>query len=353
MTIKKYAIALLSLVVLTFSCSSDDDYVQPEPQGDYENGVLIINEGNFGQGNGSVSFVSGDFSRTENNIFANVNNKILGDVVQSIGFYNDLAYIVVNNSQKIEVVNRYTFHSVATIDSGLSNPRFITFTFNKGYVTNWGDGSDPSDDYVAVIDLNTNTVSGTISVEEGPEQIVSNGHSVYVAHAGGYSQNNIVSVIDPNSDKVTSTITVGDVPNSMALADQGSLYVLSGGKPSWLENETGGRLSLINTNSNTVISTLDFGATEHPSNLTYDGSLYYYMNGAVFKLAVGSSELPTTSEITDVNFNFITVNKGVLYGVDVGDYTSNGTLVTYDLTTHTKTHSVKVGLIPGGVYFND
>ncbi len=352
MKIKNNLVLALSLIILSFSCSSDDDNNQQEPQGAYEEGILITNEGNFGQGNGTVSFVSNDFSYTEHSVFSNVNGRLLGDTTQSIGFSDDLAYIIVNNSQKIEVVNRYTFQSVATIDSGLMNPRFITFISGKGYVTNWGDGSNAEDDYVAVIDLETNTVSSTIPVGEGPERIVNNGSTIYVAHQGGYSQNNIVSVIDPDSDVVT-TITVGDVPNSMVFDNQGLLYVLSGGIPAWTGNETGGQLNVINTSSNTVSATLEFGDNEHPSNLSYGESLYYTLNGGVYKLAVGTSILPTTSIIENVNFNFMTIHNNILYGVDAGDYTSSGTLQSFDLGTNAPKHSKVVGIIPGGIYFND
>jgi hypothetical protein len=45
----------------------------------------------------------------------------LGDTGQDVGLYNDLAFVVLNYSNKIEVINRYTMVHVATIDSGLSN----------------------------------------------------------------------------------------------------------------------------------------------------------------------------------------------------------------------------------------
>lgn len=353
MNIKKYLALIVVGMVLTFSCSNDDDTAQPEPQGAYENGILIANQGNFGQGNGSISFVSNDFSYSEHKVFSNVNGKPIGDVAQDISFYGDLAYIIVNNSQKIEVVNRYTFESVATIDSGLHNPRYMAISNGKGYVTNWGDGNNPADDFVAILNLETNLVSATIAVEEGPEQIISNGNTLYVAHAGGYSQNNIVSVINSSTDAVTTTITVGDVPNSMVVDGQGVLYVLSAGIPAWTENETGGQLDIINTSSNTVTSTIDFQVDQHPAHLSFDQAFYYYMGGEVYKLEAGSIEVPTESVIQGVNFNFMTVKDGVLYGADAKDYVSNGVLASYDLTTFAKKHSVEVGLIPGGIYFND
>jgi hypothetical protein len=40
-------------------------------------------------------------------------------------------------SNTIQVVNRYSFKSIATIDKDLKNPSYIVFANGKGYVTNW------------------------------------------------------------------------------------------------------------------------------------------------------------------------------------------------------------------------
>ncbi|EDP70193.1 hypothetical protein FBALC1_11687 [Flavobacteriales bacterium ALC-1] len=353
MNTKKIALLFLSVALLFTSCSNDDDVNPPAPLGDYENGILISHEGNFGQGNASVSFASYDLATVENNIFSSVNSSPLGDTAQSIAFRGDLAYIVLNVSNSIEIVNRYTFESVATINTGLNNPRFIAFANGKGYVTNWGDGGVATDDYLAVIDATSNTlIAQTIAVAEGPEKIIANGNTLYVAHKGGFGQNNIVSVVNSNTDVITTTITVGDVPNSLQLDGAGSLWVLSGGKPSWTGDETAGQLSKINTSDNSVM-TIDFGATEHPNHLALDnGILYYYMSGSVYKMNSTATTLPTTAELTGLSFYGMTVNNSVLYGVDAVDFTSNGTLSAYDLSSNTLSNSTTVNIIPGGIYFN-
>ena len=354
MNTKKLALLLLSITFVFTSCSNDDDVnSSPLPLGDYEDGILISHEGNFGQGNASVSFVSFDLQTVENNIYSTVNSNPLGDTAQSIGFTGDLAYIVLNVSNSIEVVDRYTFESVATINTGLNNPRFIAFANGKGYVTNWGDGSVATDDYLAVIDLSSNTLTAqTISVEEGPEEIVASNNTLYVAHQGGFGQNNLISVVDATLDMVSSTLTVGDVPNSMQLDNSGNLWVLAGGKPSWTGDETGGKLSKINTSDNSITS-IDFGATEHPNHLAFDGgSLYYYTSGSVFKMAPSATTLPATAEITGLSFYGMTVNNSVLYGVDAGDFTSNGSLSSYNLSSNTLDATTTVNIIPGGIYFN-
>ena len=91
---------------------------------------------------------------------------------------------MVNNSQTIEVVNRFTFELVGTINSGLLNPRYMVIEGGKGYVTNWGDGLNPDDDFVAIINLQSLTVESSISVPEGPEWIVNHQGIIYIAHQG-------------------------------------------------------------------------------------------------------------------------------------------------------------------------
>ncbi|WP_300020904.1 DUF5074 domain-containing protein [uncultured Maribacter sp.] len=325
----------------------------------FENGILVSHEGNFMQGNASISFVSDDLTTVENNIFKTVNDaEVLGDNAQSMSFYENRAYIIMNGSQKIEVVNRYTFESVATIggpsETDFLNPRYMAIANGKGYVTNWGDGSNPDDDYVAVIDLETNTVESTISVAEGPEKIIAKDNTIYVALQGGFNQNNGVTVIDATTNTVTTTITVGDRPNSMQLDASGNLWVLSGGNPSWTGNETAGQIDNINTTDNTVTTTMNYEVTEHPGNLEIDGAtLYYYFGGSVYAMDTTASVLPTTAEIEGLSFYDMAVIDGKLYGVDAKDFVSNGSLEVYDLSDNTLLASKTVSIIPGGIYLNE
>ena len=347
----------LFIAILFFaSCSNDDDIPiitdPPGPLGDYEDGILITNEGPFGTGTGTVSFISEDFSTVNGSIFNTVNEIDLGNIVQSMGFSEEKAYIVVNNSHKIHVVDRYSFELITTIETGLNNPRNFIAVDNKGYVTNWGDPLDNNDDFVAVIDLTTNTVTGSISVDFGPEKLVTDRNNVYVAHQGGWGQNNKITIIDTSNDSINSTVDVGDVPNSMALLGN-NLWILCGGNPSFTGNETNGRLVKLDLNSNNLIQAFDFETTDHPSSLSLDGeNLLFNLNGAVFSMDSNATALPSEN-IIDGFFYTMTANNGKLYTTDAGDFSSNGTLKVYDLSTNTEIESFTVGIIPGGIYFNE
>lgn len=350
-TMKKLLLLTLS-VIFFISCSSDDgNQPEPGPPGTYENGILITNEGPFVNGTGTVSFIPEDFSDVKQEIYRTVNGKDLGNIVQSMGFHNDNAYIVVNNSQKIEIVNRYSFESLDSITTGIEYPRyFVSNNALTGYVSNWGDPNDNNDDFIAVIDLRDNDVATTIPVSFGPDKMVFENGNLYVAHPGGFGQNNLISVISGNS--LQTTITVGDVPNAMVSKD-GILYVLCGGNPQFTGNETPGSLVKIDLSNNQIIETLTFGDEEHPSGLTEEaGNLFYNLNGKVYKLAASSNTLPGTP-IVDGFFYAIEANEGKLYATDAGDFISNGKLLVFDLATNQEIQNITVGIIPGGIYFND
>lgn len=351
-------LVLVALVSAVFfgSCTDDNDKIET-PLGAYDNGALILNQGGFFKGNASVSYLADDFVIQQNNIFSLVNPTItLGDTAQDMGFNGDFAFIVLNVSNKIEVVNRYTMKHVATISAGLNNPRYIAFSNGKGFVTNWGDGGNTSDDFVAVLNLTNYTVSSTIAVVEGPERIIANNSKLYVAHQGGYGFGNTISVIDGATNTVSTKITVGDVPNSMEI-NNGSLYVLCGGKPSYSKAETMGSFVKLNISNNTVASTINFPAKTHPSNLdVVDSAVFYTVDSAIYKSTLAATTLPTTALFTTTAqgvygvYSFAVHNTKIYVG-DAADYNSNGKVYIYS-STGILEKEYTVGIIPAGFYFN-
>ncbi|WP_373519143.1 YncE family protein [Pricia sp.] len=362
MRLNQLILTTAAATFLLIGCNNDDGGpILPETGTDspvYENGIIVVNEGGFMNGNASVSFLSDDSGELTNDIFSIANGvDAWGDTAQSMAFDGETGYIVVNGSQKVEVVDRYTFESMATIGGAdftdFLNPRYMAIANGKGYVTNWGDGSDPSDDFVAVINLETNIVERKIPVGEGPERLLVKDNTLYVAMLGGFNFNNSVAVIDTTSDTVTDSIMVGEGPNSLQFDADGNLWVLSGGKPAYTEDQTAGRLDKIDTASNAVTKSFSFLPTEHPEYLSYeDGSLYYNVAGGIFKMDVSSTVLPEKAAITGTNFYDMAVNDGKLYGTDAKDFASNGTLEIYGLSDNFRITTKEVGINPGAIYFN-
>jgi YVTN family beta-propeller protein len=347
--LRKIGMFALAITVLA-SCKKDnidDIYVA----GNYEDGYFVTNEGNFGTGNGSISFVD-EYGAVENDVFASINSFALGDVVQSMNIINDNAYILVNGSSKIEVASVDSMYSVATIDA--VSPRYIAkVNDNKAYVTDWGING------VQVIDLLTNTISSTIACGTGPEGItVANGFA-YVCNVGGWGLDNTVSVINTTTDAFETTLTVGDKPNSVVVDANGAVWVLTGGfteyDADWnVVSETAG--NLVKIVGNTIEATYPFAVGNHPEDLVIDdaGTTLYYSDGswskAVYAFDVNDTALPTTALINK-SFYGLGVHGGYVYGTDAVDFTQSGWSYKYT-TEGTIIDSVQVGIIPGGYCFN-
>ncbi len=359
MRLFKFLLIAITSVLCLYSCNDDDNgvvVIDPDMEEmipTFQNGFLITNQGLANTGFGSVSYINEEFTTMTNDIYQTVNNDNLGGTVQSMGFVGDLAYVVSTENDRITVVNRFTFEEVARIEIGLENPRYFIEANGKGYVSNWGDPLVATDDYIAVIDLTTHMVMETISVGEGPERMLFNRFNIYVLNTGGMGVDNTVSVIDPDVDLVISTIAVGDVPNSLQLDINGNLWVLSGGSSASTGNETTGSLSIINTMNNQLANTFIFGPQDHPDYLNISGDdLYYYLSGDVFKISISNFSIPTTPELSGVNFFNMFVDNTTLIGCNVGTMDSNGTIEVYNLQDATLTTILDVGIIPGNVYVN-
>ena len=350
-------IITISFLAFVISCNSDDNGENPIIEGDFQNGVIVLSEGGYTYANASVSFISNS-GEIQNHIFSDVNGRHLGDVAQSIGFDNDLAYIVVNNSNAIEVVNRYTFESVATIAGQLHNPRFIEFHNGKGYVSNWGDGTDTEDDFIAVIDLSSNTQISTISVAEGPEKLVEENGKLYIAHQGGWGYGNSISILDLNSGSVTGNISVSDVPTGLVEED-GFLFVLCAGKASWTGEETTGAMYKINLQNNQVVDEFEFAQGVHPTFLQIENDkVYYTIGNDIYRTETSNIEpssspfISTSDDGLEILYGF-NVDDNWVYVCDAKDYQSNGALFVYSLNGNLDGEYPIGGIIPNGVYFND
>lgn len=361
---RKLSLFTLALVaLLTVSCLSDDDFYSNEVlEGSYTNGYFVVNEGNFGTGNSEISFVSSDLMQVENNIFGkNNNDRVLGDTAQSLYVHDDLAFVVLNASETVQIVNRHSFQLLAVIDKGLENPRYITVDGDFAYITNWGDPSDESDDYIAVLDLFSGEIVNKIPVDYGPEKILAHNGKLYVAHLGGWTEHNILSVIDINTQVVEKEIEVGDKPTAMAVVSN-ELWVLSAGNPDYAAGgETNSSLEVVDLGSHTVTKSFDFD-TNGASSLTYSDNNFYYVVSStdwntyetqtdVFKMAVNAESLPTEALMSSSITHYgLAIYDNYLFLGDAKDYASNGDLLIYDLDNSELVVKHEVGISPNGIY---
>ena len=317
--------------------------------------VYITNEGNFGTGNGSLSIYNKSTNSVTNNIYSSSNGgALLGDVVQSMEYFDGKGYLCINNSAKIEVIDNNAVH-IASIQA--VSPRYLKqVSPSKAYASDWGING------IQVIDLVSNAISSTINCGVGPEGIaVSNGFA-YICNVGGWGLDSTVTVINTSTDIIETTLKIGDKPNSAVVDIDGNVWVLTGGHTEYDANwnvvsETAGVLAKINTNTNTVETEYFFPIGNHPEDLVINGAgdKLYYSDGswskAVYEFGINDTELASTPII---NRSFYGLGydpaSNEIYGSDAVDFTQQGWVYRY-ATTGAVVDSFQVGIIPGSFAF--
>jgi YVTN family beta-propeller protein len=309
------------------------------------NGVFVLNEGNFNAGNGSLSFYSYDSSKLYNNVFFNVNGRPLGDVPYTMIISGDKAYIVVNNSGKVEVVDKNTISSVKTI-SGLTSPRYVLLITNdKAYI------SSLYSDKITILNLQADTVSGYIDIRRTSETMLLKGDKAYVSC---WASGNEIMIINTKTDQVIDSIEVGQEPESMVLDKMNRLWVLCSGGYTGQSNP---ELIAVNTLTDEIEKRVAFpGGDSYPSSLQINktGDTIYYLDKSVWSMNIASSSLPDKPFLPASGRLYyklaVDKAKGEILVTNVIDYQQKGYLLRVN-STGTLIDSSRADIIPGSLCF--
>jgi YVTN family beta-propeller protein len=326
----KKAITLIVTIILLALFTSGCSSTEAVPKGEFATGVIIVNEGNFSEVNGSIGFYNESSSEVSQDIFEKANGVATGGSLQSIYFYKDLAFIIDQVGNRIEVVEAETFKSVATIDQGLNAPRYIVVANGKGYISNWA-GYDANynlpDSYVAVVDLESFTISKTIKTDNGSEGMIVFGDNVYVAN----SNSNTVEKIDTNNDTITSSISVATGPVGMVEDKNGEVWVLSN------EFFAESTLSQLDLSTEQVLKSFTIGESAKSLNVNGAGDQLYYLSAPfagdaeVKTISIDATEDAAEAYIVAPNLYGLGVDPitGIIYLGNHNGFQGNGTVIRY------------------------
>lgn len=337
------SILLWLIIVLLFSCKTEEDKKITPLSNESGVDVIILNEGNFGSGNASIDWYNSSNNKLYDHVFkSNNQNRPIGDVVQSMQIIGDKGYIVVNNSQKIEVVNLSDFKSIGSIQ-GLTSPRYILpINESKAYV------SDLYANAISVINLKDRVVEKTIPTNGWTEQMVKIEDSAYVCDL----TNNQLLVLNLQTDSIIKRTQLIRQPGSMVKDKNNNLWVLCNGG----FDEMIPRLYQINT-SGDVIQVVNFdNINQYPSNLLINEEKdhLFYFNDGIFRMSITDQSLPSQPFIEKKGRLFYGMgfhpSSSELYVADAIDYQQRGKVYRFDLEGN-EIATFQAGIIPTGFIF--
>jgi DNA-binding beta-propeller fold protein YncE len=318
--------------------------------------LLVANEGAYGNGNASLSYIDLEKAEVNNYVYQNANGRPLGDVLQSLNIYRDKIYLIVNNSNKIVVLSKKDFKQSAEI--AVSQPRYMCILDERrALVTSMYRGK------IHLIDLERDEIIQTIDFPfANSEGMWRQGNSVFICPWDVNSQ--AIYRYDIPAAAIIDSISLGVKAPLQIVEDKNSkLWVLSGNP----QRNIQAHLTQINSSDGAIVKQMAFPATAEVikpvMNLTKDTLYFLGVNynaqaseyNGVFGMSIEDNTVPVAPIIPaqhlqyfwSVGVNpktgnlFVADPKGFIQSGQVMEYTTGGTL----LNTYT------VGLGPGYFLF--
>ena len=337
---KLIAACLLGLTLFNSSCREDEvifiakpqNVATPDPDAKIL-GFYQLNEGNMGMNRASIDFFDCRTGVYTTDIYSSANPSVvkeLGDVGNDIQIYGDKLYAVINCSNKVEVMNRWTAERIKVIN--IPNCRYIVFNEGKAYVSSYSGpveiNPNAEKGFVAEIDTLSLEITRTVGVGYQPEEMVVENGKLYVANSGGYrvpNYDNTVSVVDLKNFTERRKIPVAINLHRLKKDKRGNIYVSSRGD----YYDIPSNLFVIDSKKDIVTDTLNVAASElHMSG----DSLYYY-----------SVEWSYHTNTNNITFGMIdTRTKKVVTDQIITDGTDKQIMIPYGLAVNPETKDIYI-----------
>ena len=367
---RKFTALVLTLVVaLTFSsCREDHLIVYAEDTdtgkeavtgGDIV-GMYVLNEGNMGSNKCTLDFLdlSGNSSTVHywRNIYSERNPSVvkeLGDVGNDIQLYGSRMWIVVNCSDKVEVVRADNCQRIGQVN--IPNCRNVVFHDRYAYVSSYVGPVDLQAEaqigMVYQVDTLSLEIVNTVQVGYQPEEMAVVGDRLYVANSGGYIApvyDHTVSVVNLNTFSEERKMDVGVNLHRCRADRYDQLWVTSRGNYSdknarlyWLEKDAHGEMtvggSLPHAVSDLCIvgDSLYFYGSEWNEEAQRNTISFGIVNVRTHQLV--TDRLTTAPEVAAMRMPYgIIVNPQDrdFYLMDAKNYVSSGELLQGDIPAH-------------------
>lgn len=328
----------VTLIVMScaFVACEKDDETQEKGLTDMTEGLFVVNEGNWGSGNSTVSFYDPQTREISNEVFYLSNGMRLGDVAQAMTIDGNVAWIVVNNSNVVYAVDATTMKELGRVESGLVSPRSVcVVSDDKIYV------SQMYSDKIAVVDVHSYEVIDYITCKglngeiSSTEDMVKKDGYVYVSC---WSFQKEVLKVDISQDSVVNCLEVGVQPSRLLMDKAGKLWTLvDGGYEGNPVGYEAPQIVRIDPQSMTVDKRYTFELNDYISDICFNSTsdTLFWMKGDVYRMAISAETLPDEPFLKPEKGQYyamsISPKKNELYLSDAIDYVQQGVVRRYDM----------------------
>ena len=327
---KFYAFSMIALSLIAASCDNEEPSTT-FPENSTVAGMFVLNEGTFGAGNSTLSFVDLKNDTLYKDIFGKVNPDVsgnLGDAGNCIAINNGKVYILTSNF--VEIIDAATCKHIKRLE--MNSPRDIKFYKGNAYVSSYGVMKDIPNYKGVVYEINTDLLEVTKEVTVGyqPEEMVIKDNKLYVANSISPDYNNTeydknVSVINLDSFTLEKNIEVAINMHRMEIDSKGNIYVSSRGNYFDIPSN----LYVIDTNKDAVVDTLDITVSD--MCLSNDK---IYVTSAQWSSAIGGYEY---------SYSLYDINKGnVVPGGFITDGSTNDIKFPYGVAVNPENNDIYV-----------
>lgn len=341
---------LLALSFFTYSCDSNKD---EGPLGEYEKGLIIINEGNFSSRDGDISHYNFNTGEVQQNIFEKVNNRPFAGLVQSL-IENEDKFYIVSNTGKVEIVNKNTFQSLGSVEGDeLNIPRSAILANSQIYISDWGpyDANFASpNSFIAIVN---NTLGGEVAKKAKTSSRPESFHQINNDLLIACSAARMIDVMRIGVDTVGRSIEVTGTPVRF-LENDGKLFLFARNSSTIFFHE-------INKTDYSITNTTEISIPNPTSKLTLGENGEAYINtstgwpdynDAVAKVSLTSGQVIDASLYKGSGFygiGFDRFEKNILIS-DNNGFQGSGTVIVIN-QNGTEIKTIPTGVGPSGFIF--
>ncbi len=336
-----YVIFFTGISIL-ISCEEKEQFF-PESS-TLNNGVFILNEGNFADSDGSLSFFNLDSQKVTNRIFEKINDRPFAGLFQSARFYDGHGYFI-DQLGRIEVVRENDLISIFSIYSNLDIPRYFAAYETKGFISDWGpydENYGNNESKIKIYNLSTMEFDAEMNTASRPDDMVVIKDKLFVANSAA----DIVSIYNPQDNTLIKELEVSPGPTGFVIDRADNLWVICTG--AYIST---GTLAGIDTDNNELLFNLSLADYAPNGRLAIDGNreTIYFMSekwnpdfsteNAIYKVKLtiedngpAMAELPLMV-VSGRNWYGLGVDpvEDILYVADAVGFQGNGTVFRYDL----------------------